>query len=415
MTFIDLIMVGELGNNAVATLGLAGVIHLFVMAFLVGIAPAVQGIVSRRAGERSTEAKCLPLNGGMLLALIIGLPITLIYYLATPFIFSLVSSDEQITNLGIPYLKALSISIVAIGIVSAFEAYWTGIAKVKICMFVSIITNLINILLNYIFIYGEFGAPALGVTGAGIASTLSVYISVLIYCAITFFYFKNDGFLTVKPRANLLIQISNMGLPVSMQQIFFAAGSVVLFWMYGSIGASELAAASILIRVSMIMMLVATALGKVSGVLVSNSLGQGDVAGAVQWGWDTGKLGVFAITLMGLPLFIFPGEFLSLFLKDAHAVEIAIIPLQLTALTTGLVSLSFIFATTLFSIGDGSRVMIASFGLRWFLFIPVVWLVGPYLNYGLLQVWIVQVVYGLILVAVITAIWIDGRWKHIKL
>jgi Na+-driven multidrug efflux pump len=78
-------------------------------------------------------------------------------------------------------------------------------------------------------------------------------------------------------------------------------------------------------------------------------------------------------------------------------------------------SLIYIFAYPLFSVGDGNRVMIASFSAQWIFFLPAVWIVGPYLHYGLLQIWLVQAAYTLIAASLVTAIWTEGRWKKIKI
>src|SRR5581483_12083527 len=113
------------------------------------------------------------------------------------------------------------------------------------------------------------------------------------------------------------------------------------------VGTVELAAANVLIRFMIVFTLLAISLGMASATLVSKTVGQGDLASAAQWGWDTGKLGVIGITLLGLPVFLFPKLFLSIFLSDPHAISIVIIPLRLVAATTGTWSLIYIFAYTL--------------------------------------------------------------------
>jgi len=199
-----------------------------------------------------------------------------------------------------------------------------------------------------------------------------------------------------------------------LQQVFFSLGSVVLFWMYGQIGTSELAAAAVLVRTTMVMFLFAMALGKVSATLVSEALGRGDSVAATRFGEDAGKIGVIWITALGLPLLFFPTQFLGLFLSDAETIALATLPLQITAVSTGVVSLSFIFTTTLFSVGYGKKVMLISFSLRWLLFIPAVWVLSIYLGYGLLEVWFAQMIYGLVLMLMITGLWRAGKWKNIR-
>ena len=124
---------------------------------------------------------------------------------------------------------------------------------------------------------------------------------------------------------------------------------------------------------------------------------------------------MIAITLLGMPLLIFPTFFLSLFLSDPETIAKAVLPLQMVAATTGAGSLIYIFAYTLYSVGDGNRVFLVSAGTQWLIFLPAVWVVGPYLKYGLLQIWFVQMAYGALATALILAIWIQGRWKTLKL
>lgn len=415
MVFVDLAMVGVLGDNALAGIGLAAFSYSLILAFVVGFAPAVQGIVARRRGQGSAEPKCLPLNGGLLLALVIGVPLSLVFYVLSPFIFSIISSDPEVTKEGLPYFRALITAIVASGMCSAFQGYYTGIAKVRVYMLVILFISCLNVFLNYALIFGNFGAPALGTMGAGIASAIAIYVGAFMYFVITFYNFRAEGFLNIKPKLALLIQIIETGMPESVRLAMFALGYIVFYWIVGQVGTAELAVTNVLVRISMVLAVLAEALGMVSTTLVSSTLGKGDPSGAAQWGWDTGKVGVISITFLALPMLLFPDWFLAIFITDADTRALGIIPLRLLAATIGLGSLIYIFAYTLISLGDGKRVLIVSFSTQWLFFLPAVWIIGPYLNYGLLEIWIVQMVYGALATILITAIWSDGRWKAIKI
>ncbi|TQV85987.1 MATE family efflux transporter [Aliikangiella coralliicola] len=415
MGLIDIAMVGTLGDNAVAATGLSGFSFELFIAFVMGLAPAVQGIVARREGEGSDEAKCLPLNGGIFLILTIGIPLSILCYWLTPYYFSMISSDPAVTKEGIPYLRALLTGTIAFGMCAVFEGYWTGIARVKVCMIIILLINGLNIFLNYVLIFGNFGAPALGTMGAGIASAASMFTGTIIYFIVTFIHYQKEGFLTAMPSFNLYKRLLKMGFPASLHDISFSAGFIVLFWMIGQLGTQELSVTTVLIRVTIVMFLFAEALGQTSATLVSDAIGKGDLERASQCGWDAGKIGVLVITLLGVPIVIFPESFLSLFLSEQETISLALIPMQLTALTTGIASLVYIFSITLVTIGDGSRVMIVSFGLQWLIFLPAVWIIGPYLEYGFLPVWLAQTTYSLLAALAITALWNSGRWKTIEL
>ena len=415
MALIDLAMVGKLGNKAVAALGLSVFSNSLILASVDGVAPSVRGIVARRKGECSTEPKCLPLNAGLLIALVAGTPLALICYKFSPFFFSVISSDPDVTKIGVPFLRTLNLAIVAIGMHNAFSGYWTGIEKPHIYTLVVFFMTCFNTLLNYILIFGHFGAPALGATGAAISTALSLYVGVVINCLILHFRFRNDGFLNAKPGRSLVMRIVEMALPVNIGQLFFASGYVVFLRMIGQVGTAELAAANVLVRVTMVLSIVGQSLGRASATLVSRTVGEGDLAGATQWGWTAGKLSVIGITLAGLPILIFPKMFLSIFISDPHTMSIANIPLRLVGATAGIVSLMYIFAFTLNSLGDGKRIMIISLTTQWLLFLPVVWFVGPHLHYGLLPLWLVHIAYGLLGTVLITGLWMDGKWQTIKI
>jgi multidrug resistance protein, MATE family len=415
MSLIDLAMVGRLGTRAVAAVGLAVFSNTFVLAFVVGVAPAVQGLVARRRGAGSAEPNYLPLNAGLLIVLFLGLPLTILCYAFTPLLFSAISSDVEVTRVGVPFLRALYTGVIAVGMQSAFKGYWYGMEKPKVYMAIIFFMICLNIVGNYILIFGKLGAPALGATGAAISTVVSLYVGAIINFALVYFRFRKEGFLSAWPQRSLLARVFKMGLPLTMQEFFHSAGYITFFWIVGQVGTAELAAANVLVRITIVLILLAMSLATASATLVSKTVGEGDLEGAAQWGWDTGKLGVIGISLLGLPLFLFPEYFLSIFLSDPQTVSIAVIPLRLVAATTGLGSLIYIFAYTLYGVGDGKRVVMVSFSTQWLFFLPVVWIVGPYLGFGLLQIWLVQMAYGVLATTLITAIWAGGKWKTIKI
>jgi putative MATE family efflux protein len=415
MSVIDLAMVGRLGSAAIAAVGLSVFCNTLVLALVAGIAPAVQGLVARRRGENSSQQTSLPFNAGALLALVVGAPLTVGAFFLSPYLFSAISSDPAVTRIGIPFLRTLYLGIIAVGVGNAFKGYWAGMEKPKVYMLIVLFMNCLNAGLNYVLIFGHLGVPAMGATGAAVGTVVSLYAGMIVSFAVSRSYFRNEGFLVGRPSRASMVQIFKIGLPATMQEFFFSAGYVVFFWMIGMVGTAELAATNVLVRVAMVLTLLAMSLGMASATLVSKTVGEGDLAGAAQWGWDTGKVGVIGITLLGLPLFFFPGPFLSIFLSDPHALSIAILPMRLLAATTGIGSLIYIFAYTLYSVGDGKRVIMVSLGTQWLLFLPGVWIVGPYLRCSLLQIWFVQMAYGVLATVLITSIWADGKWKSIRI
>jgi putative MATE family efflux protein len=298
---------------------------------------------------------------------------------------------------------------------NAFNGHWTGIEKPRVYTSIVFFMTSLNAFLNYMLIFGHFGAPAMGATGAAISTAISLYAGVVINCLIVYFRFRNDGFLTAKPERSLVMRIIRLGLPINVAAFFGASGYVIFLKMVGQVGTAELAGANVLVRVTMILNIVAISIGMATATLVSRTVGEGDPVGATEWGWAAGKLGIIGLTLAGLPVLLFPTVFLSVFLSDAHTMSIANAPLRIEGAMAGILSLSYIFAFTLNSLGDGKRIMIVYLSTQWLILLPMAWLVGPHLHYGLLQLWLVQMAYGVVATVLITGLWINGNWKTIKI
>lgn len=415
MSLIDLAMVAPLGSHTTAAVGVSVFSNTLLLAFIIGIGPAVQGISARRRGQGSNEPKCLPLNGGLLASVIIGLPLMIVGYYGAPFLVSLVSSDPRVTAIAIPFLRILYLSVIGIGMNVAFKGHWTGMERPNVYMWIVLLMNCVKVVCNYALIYGNLGAPALGAAGAAISTGVAVYVGVAINYIATRVKFPNEGFLSVMPGKVLVTRIIKLGIPATMQEFFFSAGYLVFFWLVGQIGTAELAALNVMVRIGLVLSILAMALGSASATLVSKTVGEGDLEGATQWGWDAAKLGVIVISVLALPLVVFPRFFLSIFLSDPHTISIAILPWQLITGTAGLGSLIYVFAYTLISVGDGNRVAMISFGTQWLFFLPAAWFVGPYLNYGLLEISLVELAYGALATVLITAVWADRRWQKVKI
>lgn len=413
MAMVDLAMVGHAGTAAVAAVGLGGFSNALISALLTGIIPAVQSLVSRRIGEGSDEPKCLPLNAGLLMALVASVPLCLIaYFLAGPY-FASISPDPKVIEVGVPYLKALALGMVFAGLDNAFQGFWAGVGRTRIYMINIVFVNVLHVFLNYCFIFGHFGAPAMGGAGAGVSSAISVAVSMLLYIAVTAYHYRHEGFLTIKPTVDLIRRMLRIGIPAVFEAGFFALGFLVFYWIVGHMGTAELAATNVLTRISILMDLFAQALGMASVTLVARAMGEGDPEAAERWGWDVAQIGVFWITLLSAPLVVIPDLCLSIFLSDPAARALAIVPAQLTGAFLGLASLIYIFATTLISLGDGKRVLLVSFLTQWVFFLPAVWVVGVTMQLGLIGITFVQLVYGAIATALIVALWRGGRWKQL--
>ena len=415
LNLVDIGMVGRLGDTALAATGLGSFANWLSMAFILGLSTGVQAIAARRLGEGARGELALPLNGGLLLALLLGTPLAAALILLAPEIMALLNPDPDVVAEAGPYLQVRLLALVAVGMNFSFRGYWSAVHMTRLYLITLLIMHAVNVLLNWVFIFGNLGAPALGVYGAGLATTLSIYLGLMIYVYFGLKYARSEGFLGSFPSLVMLKAQLKVSLPASLQQFFFAAGMLTLLIIIGRIGTQELAAVNVLMTLGLVIILPAIGFGLATATLVGNALGRKDPADAKLWGWNaavfTGVLGLG----LGLAVMLFGRPLLGIFLTDPATVDLAFPALMISAAIIGVDAAGMVLLNALLGAGDTGRVMRISIIAQWGLFLPLAALVGPILGGGLLAVWVLQAVYRSAQALWFARVWQQGRWQAIKL
>ena len=333
LNLVDTAMVGSLGNAALAAVGMGGFINWMTMAFITGLATGVQAMASRRVGEGRENESAVPLNGGLLLSLALAAPWTLLLFFFAPTIFGWMNPDPEVVRIGGAYLQARLLGMVAVAMNYSFRGYWNGVGLSQIYMRTLIVMHISNVILSWCLIYGKFGLPAMGATGAGLGTTLSTYIGTAMYIFQAFKLARHNGFLKSIPRGETLMTMLKVSIPAGLQQLFFAGGMTAFFWIVGKVGTQELAASNVLVNIMLVGILPGLAFGLASATLVGQALGRKDLDDAKRWAWDVSKIAMTGVGLITLPAVLFPDFFLGFFLHDAATLSLARWPLRLVALT----------------------------------------------------------------------------------
>jgi putative MATE family efflux protein len=393
LNLVDIGMVGRLGDSALAATGIGSFTNYLAISFIIGLSAGVQALAARRLGEGRDTETAIPLNGGLMLALLIGLPLCIILILATPYAYTFLTSDAEVRELGTPYLQIRIASMIAVGMNFSFRGYWSAIHLTSLYLRTLLIMHAINIFLNWVLIFGNLGAPELGVFGAGLATTISLYIGTGLYFFFAWRHARDKGFLQAIPSRNTLWQQFRLSLPSSLQQLFFSAGLVTLVWIVGRIGTAEVAAVNILMTFHITAMLPAFGVALAATTLVGNALGRGDVDEAAAWGWNCAALTFVYGLAMSALLIPLADPILGVFLTNPETQELAYLPMVLWALVICFDTAGMVLMNALIGAGDTRRSMWISLLWQWVFFLPIAYLAGPVFGYGLIGVWIVNVVY----------------------
>ena len=413
LNIVDTAMVGFLGNPALAAVGLGSFVVFMCQALILGISTGVQTLAARKKGEGRIDRAANVLNTALLLVLLVAPVLSLILIqLVEPF-YPLLNEDGAVIEQGVPYLEWRLAATVFVGMNFAFRGYWNALDLSRLYMQTLIVMHACNIFLNYVLIFGHFGSPALGVTGAGMASAISMAIGTVIYFYLGITHVRKDGFLkglANRQETGSLIRISG---PSSLQQLFFAAGFVAIFWIIGRVGTTELAAANVLITVTLFAILPGLGLGLACTTLVSQALGRGDLDDAYCWAWDVAKVTIVVMTVLGLPMWLMPDLVSSIFIHDATTRDVARWPMRLVGLTMPIEAIGFAFMHGLLGAGDAKGVMYVSVGIQWLLLIPLAYVIGPILGFGLLAIWLLQGGTRSMQSAIFLLKWKSRRWQQI--
>jgi len=303
----------------------------------------------------------------------------------------------------------------AVGMNFSFRGYLSAIKMTHFYFKTLLIMHSLNILLNYLLIFGNWGFPELGTQGAGLGTTLSMFGGTLLYFFLTVRYTSQYGFGLHLPHKETLIQVIRISLPSSAQQLFFALGFTVLFWIVGQIGTAELAAANVLTTLTLVAILPSIGFGMSSATLVGQALGRKDVDDAYQWAWDTSKIAVLGISLISIPMFFIPELLLSIFLHEPEVIALAKVPLQLVGIAIIIDAVNLVLMSSLQGAGATKATMVVGIVCQWLIFLPLAWIIGPYMGMGLTALWLTQGGYRLFQTFWFASLWQKRAWAEIKL
>ncbi|MFK7990488.1 MAG: MATE family efflux transporter [Sandaracinaceae bacterium] len=415
LNLVDTAFVSRMGDESLAAVGQGSFANFMALAFITGLAPGVQAMAARRKGAGDDGETAIPLNGGLLMAVGFGVPIAIGVYFAAPHLFPLLTTDSQVAVLGTGYLQIRLLAAPAAGMNFAFRGYWNAVDLSRLYLRTLIVMHVVNAVLDYALIFGELGAPEMGVDGAATASVISTWVGTVYYFLQAGARARGAGFLRAVPALSMLRTMLRTSLPAALQQFLFAAGMTVFFAFVARLGTAEVAASNVLVNVMLVAILPAIGFGLAAASLVGQALGKKQPEDARRWGWDVLRVALPLIGALAAFLGLFPDLVLGVFLHTDETLDIARLPMRVIALTLPFDVVGMVLLNGLLGAGDSMRVLIVSVGMQWLLFLPAVFVVGPWLGLGLTAVWVANGVYRFIQSGIFVSLWRGDGWTDVKL
>ena len=274
--FVDNVMVGKVGITELGAAALGNTAIFIAMSFAIGFSIATTSLVAMNDEAGNKEAVQSILNHSMLLNVILGIILFVLMFFVEP-VMRLTGQSENVVALAVPYTHLVAFSLIPLGVFTTFKQFADGLSMTKYAMYVTLLANLVNIFFNYLFIYGHWGCPKLGVLGAGIGTLISrIAMPIMLYYMLKYLP-KTKAYVTHISLKNIkktmLRKISGIGFPTGLQMIFETGVFSAAIWISGMLGENELSANQIALNLSTMTFMVANGLGITAMIRVGNQLG----------------------------------------------------------------------------------------------------------------------------------------------
>jgi MATE family multidrug resistance protein len=276
VALVDNIMVGQLGTAELAAVSLGNSFMFIAMSLGIGFSTAITPLVAEADSEGNFEAGKSSFKHGLFLCIVLGIGLFLLVLFAKPLMYGM-KQPIEVVELAMPYLTLVAASLVPLIIFQAFKQFSEGLSMTRYPMYAAIVANVINIVLNYIFIFGKFGAPELGIVGAAIG-TLASRIMMVIYLWFMLARHKKSRSYVLHIKIftlskTMLMKLVNLGFPSAMQMFFEVAVFTAAIWLSGILGKNPQAANQIALNLSSMTFMVAMGFGVVAMIRVGNQKG----------------------------------------------------------------------------------------------------------------------------------------------
>ena len=433
VAFADNIMVGQLGTAELAAVSLGNSFVFIAMSLGIGFSTAITPIVAEADGAKDKGAAKSALKHGLLLCVILGVSLFGLILLAKPLVYHMDQSPEVIA-LALPYLDLVAFSLIPLIIFQAFRQFSEGLSHTKYPMYATIIANVVNIVLNYLLIFGSLGFPKMGIVGAALGTLISRVVMVLfMWCILKYqkkFKEYVTGFNFRKLEKSVMRKIFSIGFPSALQMFFEVAIFTAAIWLSGVLGKNAQAANQIALNLSSMTFMVGMGLSVAATIRVSNQKG-------LQQFKELRRIAFSVFFLTLLLEIVFAAAFLGFrFWFPSIYLDVDDVANQIDNTEVIAIAAKLLLVAAFFQISDGLQVVIlgALRGLQdvkvptlitfisyWLIGFPISFYLGLYTHWQSMGIWI-GLLSGLTAAAImlyfrfhyLTKHWVDEKMKRLR-
>ncbi|MCH9660335.1 MAG: MATE family efflux transporter [Bacteroidetes bacterium] len=412
---VDAYFVSSLGSNAIATVGLTESVLTLVYAIAIGLSMGVTAIVARRVGGKDIEGASQTAVQSIFLGVGVAIIVSVIGIVFPKEILSLMGGAPDLVAEGYGYTQILLGGNITIMLLFIVNAVFRGAGDASVAMKVLIFSNVLNILLDPLFIFGWGPVPAFGVKGAAIATTIGRGSAVVFQLFILFFGWSKIkvGLRDFVFRVSIMWNLVKVSIGGIGQFIIGTSSWVFLMRIMAEFGSDVLAGYTIAIRVLMFTLMPSWGMSNAAATLVGQNLGAKKPKRAESSVWKTGKYNAWFMIIVSIFYLLFADHILQVFSNDPEAIKYGALSLRVIAAGYVFYAYGMVIIQAFNGAGDTTTPTVINFICFWLFQLPFAYFVALYLDWGVLGV-LLAITLAELLIAVLGIIWFKkGKWKQV--
>lgn len=400
VSFIDNIMVGQLGTAELAAVSLGNSFMFIAMSLGIGFSTAITPLIAEADSANNFKQGKSAFKHGLFLCTVLGILLFLGVFFAKPLMY-LMKQPVEVVELAIPYLDLVAFSLIPLVVFQAFKQFSDGMSMTRYPMYSTIVANLVNVALNYLLIFGKFGFPEFGIVGAAYGTLVSRFVMLWYMWFLLKGKEKTKAFVTnikffVLDKL-MLRKLISLGAPSAMQMFFEVAIFTAAIWLSGLLGKNPQAANQIALNLSSMTFMVAMGISVASMIRVGNQKGLKQYFELRRIAFSLFLLGIIFAVAFGLIFLLFHDYLPRLYVDfddvvnyndNMEVVGIASKLLLAAAIFQVSDSIQVVVLGALRGLQDVKIPTIITFISYWVVGFPVSWYFGTAETYGSFGIWL---------------------------
>lgn len=414
---VDMYFVGELGRNAIQTVGLTESVISLVYAIAMGLSIAATATVARRIGEKNREGASHAGAQAIIISLLITIIISILGFVFAADVLRIMGAEPDVVKEGTGFARIMLGGSVVIVMLFLINGIFRGAGNAAMAMQSLWLASILNIILCPVLIKGLGPFPRMGLEGAAVATTVSRGVGVLFQC---WHLWRGKGNIRMKkadflPDLSVLKSLAKLAWPATFQFVLASGSWVVLAWLVAHTGGTEASAGyQVAIRNVVFFILPAWGLSNAAATLVGQNLGAGKPERAATSTLLTAKYNavfMFAVTVLFV---FFPRAIISIFSDDVAVVDIGAQALQIIGTGYVFYGIGMVMIQALNGAGDTKTPSLINFFGFWLFQIPLAILLAQVLGWGPVGAFIAIPVAETAIAIAALIIFRKGKWKTVK-